>query len=81
MGTALLRDSDPKSAPDLRSQNAATPPCALQVFKFKDSTSSGQVKADVYISFGGLLMQLTGDPRRLEDIDVDQNIYLLIRKI
>lgn len=51
------------------------------MFKFKDSTSSGQVKADVYISFGGLLMQLTGDPRRLEDIDVDQNIYLLIRKI
>lgn len=35
----------------------------------------------VYVSYGGLLMQLTGDPKRLEDLDVDQNIYLLCRKV
>lgn len=35
----------------------------------------------VYVSYGGLLMQLTGDPKRLEDLDVDQNIYLLVRKV
>jgi len=52
-----------------------------RVFKYKDSSASGQVKADVYVSFGGLLMQLTGDPKRLEDLDLDQNVYLLIRKV
>ena len=38
-------------------------------------------RADVYASFGGLLMQLTGEPKRLEDLDIDQNIYLLMRKV
>lgn len=52
-----------------------------KVFKFKDNSTSGQLKADVYVSYGGLLMQLTGDPKRLEDLDVDQNIYLLCRKV
>ncbi|PSC76122.1 DNA-directed RNA polymerases II and V subunit 8A-like [Micractinium conductrix] len=52
-----------------------------KVFKFKDSSHSGQLKADVYVSYGGLLMQLTGDPKRLEDLDIDQNIYLLMRKV
>ena len=35
----------------------------------------------VYVSYGGLLMQLTGDPKRLEYLDIDQNIYLLMRKV
>jgi len=52
-----------------------------RVFKYKDSSASGHIKADVYVSFGGLLMQLTGDPKRLEDLDLDQNIYLLMRKL
>lgn len=52
-----------------------------RVFKYKDSTASGHSKADVYVSFGGLLMQLTGDPKRVEDLDLDQNVYLLIRKV
>ena len=60
-----------------------------KVFKFKDSSSGGGggggsgalQRADVYASFGGLLMQLTGEPKRLEDLDIDQNIYLLIRKV
>lgn len=38
-------------------------------------------RSQVYVSYGGLLMQLTGDPKRLEDLDVDQNIYLLCRKV
>lgn len=52
-----------------------------RVFKYKDSTASGQIKADVFVSYGGLLMQLTGDPKRLEDLELDQNLYLLIRKV
>ena len=52
-----------------------------RVFKYKDSSASGHTKADVYFSFGGLLMQLTGDPKRVEDLDLDQTVYLLIRKL
>ena len=52
-----------------------------RVFKYKDSSASGHTKADVYVSFGGLLMQLTGDPKRVEDLDLDQTVYLLIRKV
>ena len=87
----------------------------MKVFKYKDSSASGHIKADVgfslsqeqarhwppctpanllpvlppslvpraqvYVSFGGLLMQLTGDPKRLEDLDLDQDVYLLMRKV
>lgn len=35
----------------------------------------------IYASYGGLLMQLTADPKQLEDIDVDQAIYLLMKKV
>lgn len=52
-----------------------------RVFKYKDSSASGHTKADVYVSFGGLLMQLTGDPKRVEDLDLDLTVYLLIRKV
>jgi DNA-directed RNA polymerase I, II, and III subunit RPABC3 len=52
-----------------------------KVFKYKDAMESGNIKADVFVSFGGLLMQLSGDPKRLEDLDVDNTIYLLMRKV
>ena len=40
-----------------------------------------QVRVEIYISFGGLLMQLTGDPNKLEELEVDSNVYLLVRKV
>lgn len=52
-----------------------------KVFKYKDNTSTGQVRVEVYISFGGLLMQLIGDPKKLEDLEVDNPVYLLMRKV
>lgn len=51
-----------------------------KVFKYRDNSASGAVMADVFASFGGLLMQLTGEPKRLQSLDLDQNLYLLIRK-
>lgn len=52
-----------------------------KIFKFKDSSTGGQVRAEVFISFGGLLMQLSGDPRRLADLDVDEDVFLLLKKV
>lgn len=52
-----------------------------KIFKYKDSSRGGQIRVEVYISFGGLLMQLTGDPKKLEALEVDDNVYLLMRKV
>mmetsp|Transcript_40185 Transcript_40185/g.89160 ORF Transcript_40185/g.89160 Transcript_40185/m.89160 type:complete len:154 (-) Transcript_40185:913-1374(-) len=52
-----------------------------KIFKYKDNSQSGQVRVEVYISFGGLLMQLVGDPKKLQDLEVDSSVYLLMRKV
>ena len=52
-----------------------------KIFKYKDSSKSGIIKVEVYISFGGLLLQLIGDPKKLESLEVDNSVYLLIRKL
>ncbi len=36
---------------------------------------------EVFVSFGGLLMKLAGDPAKLEPIEVDNNVYLLLKKL
>ncbi|KAG2482491.1 hypothetical protein HYH03_018596 [Edaphochlamys debaryana] len=48
-----------------------------KVFKYKDNN----MKVEVYVSFGGLLMKLAGDPAKLEPIEVDNNVYLLLKKL
>jgi RNA polymerase Rpb8 len=39
------------------------------------------VMMSVYISYGGLLMRLTGDPRHWRDLNVGDSVYLLLRKL
>ncbi len=56
-------------------------PHAPQVYKYKDVHAGGQVRVEVYISYGGLLMLLAGDPKKLQDLEVDSNVYLLVRKV
>jgi DNA-directed RNA polymerase I, II, and III subunit RPABC3 len=48
-----------------------------KVYKYDDANSS---KMSVYCSFGGLLMCLAGDYRALQNIQVGQYLYLLLRK-
>ena len=48
-----------------------------KVYKFDDATGS---KCAVYASFGGLLMCLTSDYRSLQEFNVGQSIFLLMRK-
>lgn len=45
------------------------------------STKDGGVKVSVFISFGGLLMKLKGDPAKLAVLEVDSRVYLLMRKV
>lgn len=55
-----------------------------QVYKYSEDAAGGAggyQKITVFISFGGLLMQLQGDAKKLADLDIDHNVYLLIRKV
>eukprot|EP00695_Tsukubamonas_globosa_P001473 TRINITY_DN249_c0_g1_i1.p1 TRINITY_DN249_c0_g1~~TRINITY_DN249_c0_g1_i1.p1 ORF type:complete len:100 (-),score=21.42 TRINITY_DN249_c0_g1_i1:39-338(-) len=49
-----------------------------KVFKYSIEKGTGKVR--IYISFGGLLMELKGDPEYVKEINPDSRLYLLIRK-
>lgn len=38
-------------------------------------------KLSAYVSFGGLLMRIQGDPNNLHGFEADQSIYLLMKKL
>ncbi|XP_059476906.1 DNA-directed RNA polymerases I, II, and III subunit RPABC3 isoform X3 [Neocloeon triangulifer] len=48
--------------------------------KDKDSLESSN-RLSAYVSFGGLLMRLQGDANNLQGFEVDQHIYLLMKKL
>ena len=50
-----------------------------KLYKWKQDTPKAPV--EVYVSFGGLLMRLKGDPRHLAKLQLDARVYLLLRKI
>lgn len=49
-----------------------------RVFKFEE-VSGGRMA--IYVSFGGLLLRLEGEPRLFADIVVGSQLYLLARKV
>lgn len=53
------------------------------VYKYQSETGNKDagVKVSVFVSFGGLLMKLTGDPAKLNVLEVDSKVYLLMRKV
>lgn len=52
-----------------------------KVYKCADTDSKGPPKTETYVSFGGLLMCLKGDPNNLRSLSLDQRVYLLMRKV
>eukprot|EP00243_Klebsormidium_subtile_P012413 TRINITY_DN7554_c0_g1_i1.p1 TRINITY_DN7554_c0_g1~~TRINITY_DN7554_c0_g1_i1.p1 ORF type:complete len:152 (-),score=34.14 TRINITY_DN7554_c0_g1_i1:62-517(-) len=48
---------------------------------YKYAVEERSKKGEIYISFGGLLMMLRGDPEQLQKLEQDQRLYLLIRKV
>ncbi|XP_024402642.1 DNA-directed RNA polymerases II and V subunit 8A [Physcomitrium patens] len=52
-----------------------------KVYKYADTESKGPPKVETYVSFGGLLMCLKGDPNNLNSLVLDQRVYLLMRKV
>eukprot|EP00461_Guttulinopsis_vulgaris_P004731 UN04733 len=51
-----------------------------KVFKIKQPTPETKHKTEIFISYGGLLMSLVGQPSSLDNIELDSQLYLLIRK-
>nr|CAB3265021.1 DNA-directed RNA polymerases I, II, and III subunit RPABC3-like [Phallusia mammillata] len=54
-----------------------------KVYRIEGDESGGDVasRLSAYVSFGGLLMRLQGDANNLHGMNVDQNIYLLLKKL
>mmetsp|Transcript_14130 Transcript_14130/g.46416 ORF Transcript_14130/g.46416 Transcript_14130/m.46416 type:complete len:145 (-) Transcript_14130:893-1327(-) len=52
-----------------------------KLFKYADDNSSGSPRVEIFVSFGGLLMLLKGDPAQVAGLEVDQSLYLLMRKV
>ncbi|XP_071454211.1 DNA-directed RNA polymerases I, II, and III subunit RPABC3 isoform X2 [Hetaerina americana] len=46
-----------------------------------DSSSESSSRLAAYVSYGGLLMRLQGDANNLHGFEVDQNLYLLMKKL
>merc|ERR1712078_378871 len=50
-----------------------------KIYKVQDMKGSKPPRCQIYASFGGLLMLLTGDTLKLEKLELDCNVYLLIQ--
>ena len=48
---------------------------------FKYQLVDGEKRINIFISFGGLLMSITGDIKSLKSLEIDSRVYLLMNKI
>ncbi len=49
-----------------------------KIFKYSEESNG---KVSVYASFGGLLLGITGAPNHLNNLGMDERIYLLLKKL
>ncbi|KAA8527263.1 hypothetical protein F0562_034640 [Nyssa sinensis] len=52
-----------------------------KLYRISEEGSGPKVKADMYVSFGGLLMMLKGDPSIAAKFELDQRLFILMRKV
>lgn len=52
-----------------------------KLYRISEEGEGTNVKADMYVSFGGLLMMLKGDPSIAAKFELDQRLFILIRKV
>jgi len=48
-----------------------------KIFKYSEENNG----ISVYVSFGGLILGISGSPKVLKDLRVDERIYLLLKKV
>ena len=49
-----------------------------KIFKFNEENDE---RVSLFVSFGGLLLSITGNQNHLQDLKIDERIYLLLKKI
>lgn len=83
---ALASTLDMSGKPDTGFYNQSGEPSLLdkfdygmhgKVFRYEYESDN---RVAIYASFGGLLMKLVGDQRTLTNIELDANLYCLIKK-
>ncbi|GLT54937.1 hypothetical protein SLA2020_280950 [Shorea laevis] len=52
-----------------------------KLYKISDGGSGAGVKVEIYVSFGGLQMMLQGDPSHCAGFELEQQLFLLMRKL
>ncbi|XP_010268240.1 PREDICTED: DNA-directed RNA polymerases II and V subunit 8A-like [Nelumbo nucifera] len=52
-----------------------------KLYKISEEGSGANVKVEIYASYGGLLMLLKGDPSNAANFELDQRLFLLMRKV
>ncbi|OAY37772.1 DNA-directed RNA polymerases II and V subunit 8A [Manihot esculenta] len=52
-----------------------------KLYKISEEGSGKKIKGEIYVSYGGLLMMLKGDPSHVSHFELDQRLFLLIRKL
>jgi len=50
-------------------------------YKKVEENAGGLTRASVFVSFGGLLMNLKSDPKNVQEIEIDDRLYLLMRAV
>jgi hypothetical protein len=50
-------------------------------YKKVEENAGGLTRSSAYISFGGLLMNLKADPKNVQDIEIDDRLYVLMRLV
>jgi len=57
--------------------------CHGKIYRIEgdDAHIEGAGRLSAYVSFGGLLMRLQGDANNLHGFEMDQNVYLLMKKL
>ncbi|KAK6173533.1 hypothetical protein SNE40_016965 [Patella caerulea] len=52
-----------------------------KVYRIEGDDASDASRLAAYVSFGGLLMRLKGDPNNLHGFEVDSHVYLMMKKL
>jgi len=52
-----------------------------QVYRIEGDDSEASSRLSAFVSFGGLLMRLQGDANNLHGFEIDQKVYLLMKKL
>lgn len=52
-----------------------------KIYRIEGDESDVASRLSAYVSYGGLLMRLQGDANNLHGMTIDQNIYLLMKKL